>query len=423
MKRWIALALVACGTKASPTQPASVEDSGVADTATVEPGDPPACTTTPTTTPPPIPRGDHGGALDAEGRKMVIYGGDTDVAPCGGIAKRVHTDETFVLDVACGTWRAIAGANPGARARHVMVTDLEGDRAIMFGGRTRATGSTGPYTLFADVWAFDFKAETWSAITTSGTAPSPRANAAGAIDRKRNRLIVFGGNTSTSGTAFTPAGDTFALDLKSGAWKAIAGTGPTARLFHAMAVDDDGELMYAFGGGDENAFTGPFFNDVWALDLKTDTWKKVSATGQAPIGRIQLGMSFDREKKRLLVFGGHDGGKVGNSNEIYALDVASKSWTKASVGDAFKSASTGACKFPPDFTEIDKNAPERRSAFAFAPTSDGRSFIVHGGKSDCGLLTDTHWWNDAAEHFVPVTKAPVGLSCLRYSETCTSLCG
>jgi N-acetylneuraminic acid mutarotase len=422
-RAWFIAALsVACGSKETTTPQATPTDTGVVDAPAVQPGDPPTCGAMPANAPPPIPRGDHGGALDATDKKLVIYGGDTDVAPCGGIPKRKHTEETFVLDVACGSWKAITGPNPGARARHVMATDVDRDRAIAFGGRTR-TGDTGPYTLFNDVWAFDFKNETWSAITTSGTGPSPRANSAGAIDRKRGRLIVMGGNSNTSGTAFTPLADTFALDLKTGAWKQIMGAGPTARLFHAMAVDDDGEVLYLFGGGDENAFTGPFFKDMWALDLKTDTWKKLSPTGTAPIGRIQLGLSFDREKKRVLMFGGHDDGNVGNENDIHALDVASMQWSKLAVGDTFKNPSTGTCKFPADFTEIDKTAPERRSAFAFAPTSDGRAFVVHGGKSDCGLLTDTYWWNDLSEKFFEVTKAPVGLSCLRYSETCTSLCG
>ena len=419
-------ALLGCGgTKDTAAQPAVV-DSGVEDVADVrvaQPGDPPVCASEPAVTMPPAPRGDHGGALDAADRKLVLFGGDTDVAPCGGIPARKHSAETFVLDVACGSYRPIMGANPGARARHVMVSDVERDRAVMFSGRTRS-GSTGPYQLFNDAWAFDFKTEAWSVLATTGTAPSPRANAAGAIDRKRSRLIVFGGNTNTAGTAFTPTDDTFALDLKTGAWTAIASaTRPTARLFHAMAVDDDGEQLYLFGGGDENAFTGPFFKDTWALDLKTDTWKKLAPSGQIPLGRIQLGMSFDRDRKRVLVFGGHDDGKLGNENDLYALNVATMQWTKLGVGDSFKSASTGTCKFPADFTEIDKNAPERRSAFAFAPTSDGRAFVVHGGKSDCGLLTDVHWWNDVGETFTPITKAPAGLSCLRYSETCTSLCG
>jgi hypothetical protein len=415
------LIAIGCGGTKNDPAPAQTADTGVDAPITRAPGDPPVCTSDPPASTPPAPRGDHAAAFNADGSKLVIYGGDTDVALCGAIPKRKHTDETFVLDVACGGFRPVTGMTPGARARHVMATD--GDRAIMFGGRTR-TGDTGPYKLFNDVWSFDFKNEAWSPIVTSGAAPAARHNAAGAIDRKRGRLIVFGGSTSTSGTAFTPLDDTYALDLKTGAWTALSSaTKPPPRLFHSVAIDNDGEQLYVFSGGDENAFTGPFLRDTWALDLKTDTWRKLTTTGSTPLGRIQFGMSFDEEKKRVIVFGGHDDGKLGNTNEVHTLNVATLEWSRLPLGDVFKTPARSMCDFPADFTEIDKNAPERRSAFAFAPTSDGKSFILHGGKSDCGLLTDVMWWNDLSETFTPLVKSPVGLSCLRYSETCAGMCG
>ena len=87
-----------------------------------------------------------------------------------------------------------------------------------------------------------------------------------------NELIVFGGNTSTSGLSFTPMNDTFALDLTTGAWRSLAAAGaPPARLFHSAAYDADAHRIYVATGGDENAFLGPFFADVWALDLATDS--------------------------------------------------------------------------------------------------------------------------------------------------------
>jgi hypothetical protein len=181
--------------------------------------------------------------------------------------------------------------------------------------------------------------------------------------------------------------------------------------------------MYVFGGSDGVSPTGPFFNELWVLDLATDTWSQVPTTGDAPRGRVQFGMSFDTNKKRVVVFGGRDDGMVGNQNDVHVLDVATNEWVRYNVGDKFKKASTGACMFPPDFTEIDKLGPERRSAFAYAETSDGLAFIVHAGKSDCGLLGDVMWLSVLNETWFPIANSSAGHSCLRSSETCSGLCG
>ena len=376
----------------------------------------------------PAPRGDHVGALDPSGKQLLVFGGDTASAVCGDPPAHTHVGDTWLLDVGCGSFREVtASANPGARARMSMATDVAGHRAILFGGRTRS-GTSGPYTELGDVWAFDFTSETWSAFSPTGTAPTPRSNSALVISQKLSKAYVFGGNVSTSGTAFTPRNDTFSFDLKTSEWKAVAessSTKPPARLFHAMAIDDDAGVLYVYGGGDENAFTGPFLDDVWALDLKTEAWTLVATSGDVPQSRILHSMVYDSGKKRLVVFGGHDDGQIGNQNDVWTLDpkATPATWKKLSLGDAFNKASTKSCNFPADFTTIDKASPERRESFALGARPDGRGFVIYGGKSDCGLVADAWWFNGASEQWSPVVKSPVGLSCLRYSTTCAGLCG
>jgi N-acetylneuraminic acid mutarotase len=344
----------------------------------------------------------------------------------------VFNGETFVLDVGCGVWTQMKnGTAPPARARHAMATDFDNDRAYLFGGRTRA-GTSGPYTLFNDVWSFDFKQNVWAQVTTSGTGPTARSNTAIAIDAKGKQLVVFGGNTSTDGLTFTPQSDTFVMDLASGAWKQIAQAGaPPARLFHAMAIDQDARVAYVFSGGDANAFTGPFLSDVWALDLANETWSKVDTTGDGPDGRIKHSLAFDSVAKRLVTFGGHDDGTAqmgdpGNENRAYALDVTKKPavWSKLDGGETVSNAQASQCNFPADFTKIDTAVPERRSAFAFGASKDGRALVIHGGDSDCGVLTDAWYFGGGQTGGWAVSKDnPVGQSCLRTQTTCKNLCG
>lgn len=418
---------VACSSSASPepgsNPPASAADSGASSSSLSPDGTPPECGAGGGGSPLPNPRGDVAGSLDPLARRLVIHGGDIAVPICGQPPTAKIVGETWVMDVACGTWRSVpADGGPGARARHSVVTDDSRNRALLFGGRFRASGAT--YTLFADIWAFDFANESWSKLETVGKGPSARANAAMVVDG--DRLVVFGGNTSTDGLVFVPENDAYALDLVSLTWSRLSASGPQppARLFHAMAIDRSAHVAYVYSGGDEQAFTGPFLNDLWALDLEAGTWREIKTSGAAPVPRIHAGMMFDEADKSLVVFGGHDDGKLGNQNDVHRIDPSGSpaTWSRAGAGDTFNKEAAGQCDFPADFTKVDKAAPERRSAFAFGARADGRSFVTAFGKSDCGVVADAWWWSGGPQTFKPLRENPAGLSCVRFSTTCKNLC-
>ncbi len=407
--------------------PSDVAFDTAADTPLPSDGSPPKCTTSPSTGKAPSARSDASGVLAPDQKSLLVFGGDTSAATCGDVATHTHAGDTWILDVGCGAWRQVpdGATTPGARARHAMVSDVDAGRALLFGGRTR-TGSTGDYRLFNDLWAFEFKTESWSQLTTSGTTPSPRGGTSMVLSKKRNKLYVFGGSTSTT-DAFTAKNDTYSLDLKTGVWTAIAASAsplPGSRLAHASAIDDDAAVVYVYGGGDASALTGPYFPDLWALDLGTEKWTRIDATGLPP-ARIDAGMVWDSVGHRLVVFGGHDDGTLGSENDVWTLDpkATAPAWSNVGLGDVFSKASTGTCKFPADFTTIDKASPERRSAFVFGARTDGHGFVVHGGKGDCGVLADAWWFDVGASTWTTMVKSPIGLSCLRYSTTCSGLCG
>lgn len=364
------------------------------------------------------------GALDTTAAHFVVFGGDTSVPVCGPPPSHQFIGDTYVLDVGCASWTKVASSGPSPRGRHVTALDPAANRAILFGGRYSTGGES--FTTYDDVWAFDFASSVWTQVQTTGTAPSGRANSAAIVDATKNRLVVFGGDTSKNGNVLSPAGDTWALDLGSGAWTQIAtsGTNPPAREFHEMAVDPVGHVAYVFAGANANAFTGSFFSDVWALDLVKDAWSEVATTGTGPGGRIEGALVYDTVAKRLVAFAGHDDGAIGNENDLFVLDVTQSpaAWSKLAPGDTPGKPPTGQCSFPPDFTNVDKNAPERRNGFAYGPRADGRAFVVFGGGGDCGLMADSWWWADGAQAWTNTQPSPVGLSCERVQTSCTSLC-
>lgn len=368
----------------------------------------------------PTPLGDHAGALNARADTAVFFGGDTAITPCGAAPTAAFAGTTWRLQVACGAYQALEIEGPTPRAKHAMVS--VGDAAYLFGGRYRS-GTSGAYTLYNDLWRFDFASSTWSSVETSGDVPAPRSSTALVFDAKRNAIVLFGGNTSTNGLNFAPQNDTYIFDIASATWSRIANANaPPARMFHTLVHNPDADNVVLYSGGDTQAFTGPFLKDLYTFDLAAQTWTPLASSGETPLARINAGGFYDAAKKRVVIFGGHDDGAVGNQNELLGLDLSTSParWERLPGGDTFKTPSKGTCDFPPDFTEVDTSFPERRSQFAFAAGTGG--FLVMGGKTDCGVASDTWWYAAETAAWKPIQVSPAGLSCLRFSTTCRSLC-
>ncbi|MDP6944376.1 MAG: kelch repeat-containing protein, partial [Myxococcota bacterium] len=185
----------------------------------------------------PMRRSEHAGIYDPIGEQLVFYGGSLGVPVECSFPTSTFENETWLLDLRCNLWRKIDGGPPTGRTRHAAVYDSTDHRMIVFGGRYRA-GTSGPYTPYGDVWAFDLETETWSQVSTTA-GPSARANAGVAYDPTGHRLVVFGGNASSSGMSYVALNDTWTLSLVNGQWTEIATTGaPSPRLFQSALWDD-----------------------------------------------------------------------------------------------------------------------------------------------------------------------------------------
>jgi N-acetylneuraminic acid mutarotase len=363
----------------------------------------------------PTSRGEHGAVLDADRGRILVYGGNL-AFPVECMPRVEITDEIWAFDLACQSWTQLTSTGgPGLRARMGMVPAADGQSAYLFGGRRQASSG---YENFADVWQLDFATLEWTEIATTGEAPTPRSHPAIAHDAGRDRLIVFGGNTSTSGLSIVGTDDTWALDLTSGAWTRLAeDTAPPPRYAHGFA--HRGDTFYVFGGSPD--FDGPFTNDVWALDLTTDSWSQIAGGGpDSPIGRFGSGL-FATDTQLVMV-AGHDSAALGNVNDIWTVDLATGAWTEVVRGDELNNPDVGFCEFPADFTTPDTDAPERRHYFGTVQ-HEGTGYVVMG-KTDCGNANDV-WAVDLAspswELFGQASTS--GEACNRSGATaCTELC-
>jgi cysteine-rich repeat protein len=130
----------------------------------------------------------------------------------------------------------------------------------------------------------------------------PRINVGGAItfDPLRQRLVLFGGHTSTySGCNLEIAGSVRELwESADGiTWvEATPTIGPTPRRFHMIAYDGNTNRVIVFGGE-----AGSRLNDTWAWD--GTSWTKL-APPASPSPRSESAMAYDSRRKRVVLFGG-----------------------------------------------------------------------------------------------------------------------
>ena len=366
----------------------------------------------------PSRRSEHMGEFDPVSGKLVMFGGSLAVPENCGFPASTFETETWVYDKACDLWHEVKGKTPPARARGMQAYRDAGGLQFMAvtGGRYRA-GKSGPYTLHDDLWAFDYKTEKWLELSQSKTRPAGRANASLVYAKKLDSLVMFGGNTSTSGLQIVPQNDVWTYAFSSSTWTKLGpGGGPSKRLWAASLWDDERQQMLVFGGGDQTAFlnTAKYFNDLWALKIGAGTasWERLDTkSNERPDRRFWGAMAYDGVNDRYLLFGGHDDGALGNRNDLWAFTPKDGQWLVIHVADVFNKPALGQCKFPPDFTKMDDFSPERRYAgvFSAGPTE----VWVHGGKTDCGVIDDLFRLDLKTYKWHEVTISTVGNSCVR----------
>ena len=394
--------------------------STAGETAGTETGDSVDCSGRPIAV--PSARGEIDGVWDADHGRMLIFAGD-EGTPVMCMSQTEFISEVWAFHPDCDNFEQLAPSTTlPPRGRHAVALDQAHGRALIHGGRYRA-GTSGAYTLYDDLWAFDFATDSWTELPSAG-GPSARSNHVAVVSG--DHLIVYGGNASTDGLSFIPLGDTWAFDLEAETWTQVSTTNdPSARLFHTATVEPATGILLMFGGGDANAFVGPFFRDLWALELAPDaasgTWTMLDNGLPGPPGTTWADLVWDDAGQRVVLWAGHDDGALGNTNTIWTWPLVGNGWTQAEVGDVQSAPANGFCDFPVDFVVPDLDAPERRSAGATVVTDSGE-LLVFGGKTDCGQVNDVWAWSLSEQTWTERSPATGGEICLRAFANCQTMC-
>ncbi|MFN8061583.1 MAG: hypothetical protein U0Q12_20660 [Vicinamibacterales bacterium] len=288
-------------------------------------------------------RNAHGLAFD--GRLTVLF---------GGASERAVVGDTWGWNGR--SWQLLCGTGPASRTFPVMV-GVPGEGVLLFGGRRVLFGAgLEPSQFLADLWSWDGR--TWRALAATG--PSGRAEAAGAWDSKRRRLVVFGGYAARDGD-IARLGDTW--EFGEGRWQQLAPEIAPAPRHGAAAWYDSGlGEVVLFGGngasGESWSWNGTRWRRLDDRDVpgrynaavsaggerlpvlrfggwdgsrrRDDTWTWWSGawtavfSGASPSPRNHAALAYDSRRDRYVLVGGHDGDRV--FGDVWEAD--DRGWTQ-----------------------------------------------------------------------------------------------
>jgi len=228
-------------------------------------------------------------AFDYARAQTVLYGGYD--RGLGGARS-----DTWLFDGT--TWTpATPATNPPPLDTHAMSYDSGRDVVTMFGGLD--TGAF-PGSITNDTW--EWNGTDWS-LQSPATSPSARFGPAMAFDPLRAVTVMFGGSTASGQLSDTWEWDGITWTQR------FPATTPSARSNHAMAFDFVRGTVVMFGGSGGGAQLG----DTWEYD-GTD-WAPV-ASSTSPPARTGHGLAFDATRGALLLFGGRGPAPMGDSWEL-----------------------------------------------------------------------------------------------------------
>ncbi len=198
-----------------------------------------------------MPASEPGFVFDSRRNRYIAFGGSADRGQANA--------STWEFD---GTTWSKGPDGPDARQAFVMVFDESRGRTVVFGGNGVGAPPTPPPT-FGDLWEYDGRA--WTKIDAPN-GPSPRHSAGATYDAKRNRVIMFGG-LGPSGML----GDTWSWDGR--VWTKLVDTSPTGpdpRAMGYLAYDKRRDRIVLFGGRKGWPHD---LNDTWEFD--GTAWRRV----------------------------------------------------------------------------------------------------------------------------------------------------
>ena len=122
-----------------------------------------------------------------------------------------------------------------------LVYDSESDRIVFFGGTTRTMEPT-----YTDTWSFDYDTNTWTNMSPAVNPPASEWHQM-AYHSGQDKVVLFGGHISGSGSDFKNSNQTWSYDLNTNTWTNLdPAIAPPAFSGGSMAYDSQSDLLVLF---------------------------------------------------------------------------------------------------------------------------------------------------------------------------------
>lgn len=305
-----------------------------------------------------------------------------------------HYTEGAAAQSAFGSWTTASPSTPpSARFEPAMGWDAANNKVVLFGGKS----STG--TAIQETWTWD--GTTWTKLTPA-TQPSARWGAKLVYDTAIGKMVLFGGRTSAAAQQ-----DTWTWNGTT--WTSVTtSTKPAARLEYGLAYDAARSVVVMFGGTTGSAA----LQDTYTFNGTNWTLK---APAVKPSIRSQVAMTYNTATNNTVLFGGVNGSTY--SAETWTWDGTN--WTlktpagapssRSNAGLAYNTMTStvvliggvnGSSYFGDTWTwdntnwtqQLPASSPTVRAGAGFALNGASGSDALFGGLSGTTYLNDTKAW-------------------------------
>lgn len=216
------------------------------------------------------------------------------------------------LDLGTFVWSTLiaSGAPPSGWSGQAEIYDSTGDRVLLFGGNT----SSG---LINKVWALQLSdPPQWVQVAATGTAPTPRQGAGAVFDTWRNRMVVGGGTSSGGGMT-----DVWAFDFATSHWSQLSPTGTPEQLNGSAVFDERSDRIVQF----------KYDSSISILSLgDLPAWSSASVN----IAPFSWSLSYDRDRNRLVAI---EPAQEYGSFGYWSFDLGSFAWTRLTPANGLPS--------------------------------------------------------------------------------------
>lgn len=221
---------------------------------------------------------------------VYVFAGETDHGMTNSMLK-LYTPPGYSIPTRWDTISPAGIAVPSPRA------DLTG---IAVGNKWYIFGGQNSTHVFGDTWVFDFSTRIWTLLHDSGTIPRGQATKRVTTQVEDIRTAVPITNTNQGPNAQI---------LKS----------PAARFGHSMALvseDKTGTQIIVLTGGFDGS---TYYNDLWALDPKSQNWEKIAVPGRTFAPRTYTALLSLPNTPVVYLYAGND--ETTYYNDLWTINM------------------------------------------------------------------------------------------------------